>query len=197
MMHERTDGWRIIFNNVYASGNEGFAAQPNALLVDTAGSLKPGQALDIGMGQGRNAVFLALRGWNVTGFDISDAGLAVAQRNAECSGVTLTTVRASESDFDYGTERWHLIVFTYEPFPITSWAYAERLYRSMKPNALIVIESFSEGEGTSNRAAVSIDPDRLLDAFKRFRLIYFEDKVRQPDWADERRVVRMVAQKRA
>jgi 2-polyprenyl-3-methyl-5-hydroxy-6-metoxy-1,4-benzoquinol methylase len=35
---------------------------------------KPGRALDIGMGQGRNSVFLALKGWDVTGFDISDEG---------------------------------------------------------------------------------------------------------------------------
>ncbi|MEO7405057.1 MAG: class I SAM-dependent methyltransferase [Burkholderiales bacterium] len=196
LMHERTDGWRFIFNNIYASGRADFATEPTALLVSTVERLPPGRALDIGMGQGRNAVFLATRGWEVTGFDISDAGLAIARANAERAGVALTAVRASEREFEYGIDQWDLVVFTYEPFPIASPDYVATLRRSMKAGGLIVIESFSEPEGASNRTAVAIDPDRLLDAFKAFRLIHFEDKIGQPDWADERRIVRMVAEAR-
>ena len=51
---------------------------------------KPGRALDVGMGEGRNAVFLALKGWDVTGFEISDEGVAIAQRNARAAGVNIT-----------------------------------------------------------------------------------------------------------
>jgi 2-polyprenyl-3-methyl-5-hydroxy-6-metoxy-1,4-benzoquinol methylase len=41
---------------------------------------KPGKALDIGIGEGRNAIFLATQGWEVTGFDISDVGVRSAER---------------------------------------------------------------------------------------------------------------------
>ena len=122
---ERPDGWRFIFNNIYKSANPGHAADPNALLVSTVDGRKPGRALDIGMGQGRNTVFLALKGWDVTGFDMSDEGIAAARRNAERAGVKINAHRESEDSFNYGKEQWDLIVFMYEPFPITTSAYVD------------------------------------------------------------------------
>ena len=56
MMGERPDGWRIMFDNIYSSSTPGFVTQPNALLISTVEGRKPGRALDVGMGQGRNAV---------------------------------------------------------------------------------------------------------------------------------------------
>jgi SAM-dependent methyltransferase len=197
-MRERTDGWRIMFNNIYANDKPGFTVQPNALLISTVEGRKPGRALDVGMGQGRNAVFLALKGWDVTGFDVSDEGIAIARKNAERAGVKLNAVVESDEKFDYGTERWDLIVFMYEPFPITSARYVERLRRSMKAGAQVVVESFAEEANTPNRPATAIDPQHLLAAFKDFRILHFQDVVAEPDWGgpNKRRVVRLVAEKR-
>jgi len=196
-MRERPDGWRIMFNNIYSSSTPGFVTQPNALLISTAEDRKPGRALDIGMGQGRNSVFLALKGWDVTGFDISDEGLAVAHKNAERAGVKLNAIRETDEAFDYGSDQWDMIVFMYEPFPVTSAAYVERLRKSMKSGGLIVIESFGEEATAPNRPPTAIDPGQLLAAFKDFRLLHFEDTMAVPDWGQrKRRVVRMVAEKR-
>ena len=63
-----------------------------------------GKALDVGTGQGRNAVWLAQQGWDVTGIDISGVGLAAASDNAENTGVRINTVKTSYLDFDFGTE---------------------------------------------------------------------------------------------
>ena len=192
MMGERPDGWRIMFNNIYSSSTPGFVTQPNALLISTVESRKPGRALDVGMGQGRNAVFLAMKGWDATGFDISEVGLAVARKNAERAGVKLNAIRETDEAFNYGSDQWDLIVYMYEPFPVASAAYVERLRTSMKAGGIIVIESFGEN------APTAIDPGQLLTAFKDFRLLHFEDTVTMPDWGDrtKRRVVRMVAEKR-
>ncbi len=67
-MRTHSDGWRQIFNNIYASSGSGFSTRPNALLVSVVENRKPGKALDAGMGQGRNSLFLAAKGWDVTGF---------------------------------------------------------------------------------------------------------------------------------
>ena len=196
-MRERPDGWRIMFNNIYSSSTPGFVTQPNALLISTVEGRMPGRALDIGMGQGRNSVFLALKGWDVTGFDISDEGLAVAHKNAERAGVKLNAIRETDEAFDYGSDQWDMIVFMYEPFPVTSAAYVERLRKSMKSGGLIVIESFGEEATAPNRPPTAIDPGQLLAAFKDFRLLHFEDTMAVPDWGQrKRRVVRMVAEKR-
>jgi SAM-dependent methyltransferase len=199
MHHERPDAWRIMFNNVYASSTPTFVTQPNALLISTVEGHKPGRALDVGMGQGRNSVFLALKGWEVTGFDISDEGVAVARKNAERAGVKLNAVRETDEAFDYGSDQWDLIVFMYEPFPVTSTAYVERLRKSMKSGGLIVVESFAAEGSMPNQPATAIDPGQLLAAFKDFRLLRFEDTVARADWSPPQkmtRVVRMVAEKR-
>jgi 2-polyprenyl-3-methyl-5-hydroxy-6-metoxy-1,4-benzoquinol methylase len=80
LMRERLDAYRAMFNNIYRTDNPVFSTQPNALLVATVEERQPGRALDIGIGQGRNSVFLALKGWDVTGFDASDEGVATAAR---------------------------------------------------------------------------------------------------------------------
>ncbi len=195
VMWERSDGWRIIFNNIYASNTPGFVTEPNALLISTIEGRKPGRALDIGMGQGRNAVFLALKGWDVTGFDVSDEGIAVARKNAERAGVKLNAIRETDEAFNYGSNQWDLIVFMYEPLPVASAAYVERLRKSMKPGGLFVFE----GYGPDPAIPSAIDPGQLLAAFKDFRLLRFEDTVTRPDWRppqEKMRVVRMVVEKR-
>jgi 2-polyprenyl-3-methyl-5-hydroxy-6-metoxy-1,4-benzoquinol methylase len=199
MHRERPDGWRVMFNIIYASKKPGYATEPNALLVSMVEGRKPGRALDIGMGQGRNSVFLALKGWNVTGFDLSDEGIATARRNAERAGVKINAIRGTEDAFDYGTEQWDLIVFVYEPFPITTAAYVQRLHQSLRPGGCIVIEGFGEEETAKDRPVTAIDPARLLAVFKDFRLLNYQDVVGIPDWGGPkpRRLVRMVAEKRA
>jgi SAM-dependent methyltransferase len=186
-----------MFNNIYKTTKPGFATQPNALLVSTVEGRKPGRALDVGMGQGRNSVFLALKGWDVTGFDMSDDGIALARKNAEQAGVKLNAIRETEDAFDYGIGQWDLIVFMYEPFPVTSAAYVDRLRQSMRPGGIIVIESFGEEEEVAGRPATAIDLGRLLAAFKDFRLLHYQDVVASADWGlNERRLVRMVAERR-
>ena len=196
MHRQRSDGWRVMFNNIYKTTKPGFATQPNALLVSTVEGRKPGRALDVGMGQGRNSIFLALKGWDVTGFDMSDEGIATARKNAESAGVKLNAIRETEDAFDYGTGRWDLIVFMYEPFPVTSAAYVERLRQSMQPGGIIVIESFGEEEEVKGRPSTAIDPGQLLTAFRGFKLLHYQDVVAKADWGlDERRLVRMVAER--
>src|SRR5260370_4164095 len=63
------------YNSTYR-GEDGdvFSRNPNGFLVEMTRQRKPGRALDVGMGQGRNSIFLAQQGWDVTGFDPADEG---------------------------------------------------------------------------------------------------------------------------
>ncbi|MHB1597644.1 MAG: class I SAM-dependent methyltransferase [Acidimicrobiales bacterium] len=65
---------------------------PDDALVARVAALEPGAAVDLGCGPGRNAVFLARRGWAVTGVDASSVGLAQAQERARTAGVEIRTV---------------------------------------------------------------------------------------------------------
>jgi thioredoxin reductase/SAM-dependent methyltransferase len=66
-------------------GSEGWAwsGNPNAVLVDETEALAPGRALDIGSGEGGDAIWLARRGWSVTGTDIAANALSKARARAE------------------------------------------------------------------------------------------------------------------
>jgi len=65
------EGSALSFDRVYRWEKLPFTTEPNAFLVEMVRDLKPGSALDVAMGQGRNSIYLAGKGWDVTGFDVS------------------------------------------------------------------------------------------------------------------------------
>ncbi len=71
----------------YRDGGRLWSGRPNALLVREAGDLPPGTALDLGCGEGADAVWLASRGWRVTGVDIAHTALERAALHAAEAGV--------------------------------------------------------------------------------------------------------------
>ncbi len=77
------------FDSLYSSEKAQLLAQPDAFLVESTKDVKPGRALDVAMGQGRNALYLAKAGWEVTGFDISSNGLSAARAAAGLAGVKI------------------------------------------------------------------------------------------------------------
>jgi 2-polyprenyl-3-methyl-5-hydroxy-6-metoxy-1,4-benzoquinol methylase len=81
--------------------------------MEMAKDRKAGTALDVGMGQGRNAIWLAQQGWDVTGFDPAEKAVALAQETAKMLGVRLETEIKGMEDFDFGERRWDLILFSY------------------------------------------------------------------------------------
>ncbi|MFI7449789.1 SAM-dependent methyltransferase [Nonomuraea sp. NPDC049714] len=71
----------------YSGPEKIFSGDPNPQLVAEATGLTPGTALDVGCGEGGDVIWLAGRGWTVTGADFSANGLARAARHAEQAGV--------------------------------------------------------------------------------------------------------------
>src|SRR5436305_7867440 len=94
------------WDQVYTREQHLFTKEPNAFLVDVVEALPPGRALDIGMGQGRNAVWLADRGWDVTGLDISVEGV----RQASAFEDRMRVVHQSAEEFPIGEHQWDLII---------------------------------------------------------------------------------------
>ena len=85
---------RADWNERYAGAELVWTAQPNRFLVAEAEALPPGRALDLACGEGRNAVWLAERGWRATGVDFSDVALAKGERLAAARGVEVEWVEA-------------------------------------------------------------------------------------------------------
>ena len=91
----------------YSAPNLVWSVLPNRFLVAEVEGLEAGRALDVACGEGRNAVWLATQGWEVTGVDFSPVGIEKARRLAEEHGVDVswevadtTTWRAPSDSFD-------------------------------------------------------------------------------------------------
>jgi 2-polyprenyl-3-methyl-5-hydroxy-6-metoxy-1,4-benzoquinol methylase len=63
------------WNRRYLEKDLLWSAEPNRFLVDEVANLPPGRALDLGAGEGRNAIWLAERGWRVTAVEFADAAV--------------------------------------------------------------------------------------------------------------------------
>lgn len=172
------------WDRVYSSPRRIFALRPNQLLVSAIGERKPGKALDIGMGQGRNAVFLAKQGWDVTGFDPSAEGIRQAKAEAQKLGVKLNALVARDETFDYGKEAWDLILMTYvrQVKPDD----ANRFRAALKMSGIFVYENNNPGPR-----------NELLKSFLSYRILRYEDVEANSDWHPDQkqRVERLVAEK--
>ena len=71
----------------YGGADRVWSGRPNAVLVAEVAGRAPGRALDLGCGEGGDAIWLAEQGWEVTAVDFSEAGLARAAAHASERGV--------------------------------------------------------------------------------------------------------------
>ncbi len=201
----------IFFDKLYSTPDQTrFTYEPNAFLVQTAKRLKPGKALDIAMGQGRNAVYLAAQGWDVTGYDVSDEGLKVANENAAKIGVKIKTVHAAFDTFDYGKEQWDLIYFVYTDAEIVDPKFAALIMAALKPGGCLLIErpflDLDLDKPDPEWAAPLIEQDKpnaLLKAYSSLRVLHYEDTHEIAEWQQTKtdrlkkqvRIVRILAKK--
>ncbi len=94
-----------------------FGAEPNRFLVAEVEHMAPGRALDVACGAGRNAVWLAERGWTVTGADFSDVALENAARLASERGVAVEWVQADLTEWEPPARRFDLVAVLYLHLP--------------------------------------------------------------------------------
>ena len=205
LFSERPEGAEAYYDRVFSqplSGRPeqgGFPAEPSAFVVEKVRGLKPGRALDVGMGQGRNAVYLAGLGWDVAGFDVSQVALDEALANAEKTGVRLKTEKASYDTFDFGTDRWDLVVIIFAWAPVSDPGFVERIRASLRPGGLVLFEHFVDMPGRQPHAPMvrALKPGELRDSFAGFEVEFYEEADGVGDWGGPgERLVRMAARKR-
>jgi tellurite methyltransferase len=143
--------------------------EPDPLLAEACNGLIPGDALDLGGGAGRHALWLAQRGWRVVLADLSDEGVALAAKKARDAGVALTLRRESAAESvawarQPGSPRFSLVcVFLFlvrEEFPA--------LTSLLAPGGLLVYKTYTADhprfqQGHSLRYA--LHPGELARAF--------------------------------
>jgi 2-polyprenyl-3-methyl-5-hydroxy-6-metoxy-1,4-benzoquinol methylase len=177
-----------------------FNKKPNTFLVTAIKNIKPGKALDVAMGQGRNAIYLAKIGWDVTGYDIADEAMEYAKKEAKLQNVQIKTIRQGSEEFDFGNLQWDLISFIYAGCIEEVPGMAERMKKGLKTGGIIVFEFFHREAGIAMErndfgCPQNAEKDLLLK-LGGFKIITYEEKIDVADYGlDKCKLVRMVAQK--
>jgi SAM-dependent methyltransferase len=97
----------------YASTEQMWSGQPNSALVTEVGGLEPGRALDVGCGEGADAIWLTTKGWRVTAIDVSEVALQRAARAAEQTDVSVEWVHAGLLDTPLPSSGFDLVSAQY------------------------------------------------------------------------------------
>lgn len=153
---------------------------------------EPGAALDVAMGNGRNALALARAGWAVTGIDISEVGAKTALERAEKLGVKLNVVRQEAEKFEFGSEQWDLVVFSY--FQVQ--AFKQKVQESLKHGGMLAVEHFSLCKNSYGEP-IGYASGELPKLFPDFHTLHYDEPIDISGWEPRReaqRLVRFIAQ---
>ena len=132
--------------------NERFGAQayfygkgPNKFLKDSAYNLPPSsRILCLGEGEGRNAVYLATLGHQVTAVDLSDEGKKKAELLAQEQHVSLNYIVADLASFDFGDQKWDAIISIFCHLPSgTRQLVHQKVIKGLKADGKLIIQSYN------------------------------------------------------
>jgi SAM-dependent methyltransferase len=181
------------YNDAYRRST-GFADEPNDLLSSTVADVKPGKALVLAMGQGRNALHLASKGWDVTGVDISDEGIRKAHHAANERGLEVEMVLADIDSYDFGNDRWDLVTMIYAG---GSKDWIRRSKEGLKSGGLFILEFGLKAKGNkSTDSWAGIARGELAPQFEGWEIVRDEVVVGVADWGKSKEpLVRFVARK--
>jgi SAM-dependent methyltransferase len=176
-------GWDEVYRNP-----RGYVREPSVFLVRcverlaSEGLSGPGAtALVLAMGDGRNAIELAERGYDVTGLDISKVGIEKAEAAAAAAGVEIRAVRADMFKTDLGDGIWDLVTNIYFNPAVK---ILDRIKRAVRPGGFLIIEGFgSDYDGPGAPEWSRYEPNQLLDELEGWRILEYQDGTYPADWA--------------
>ncbi|HZW06647.1 MAG TPA: class I SAM-dependent methyltransferase, partial [Phycisphaerales bacterium] len=146
----------------YTSDDLAYGAAPNDFLAAAADRLpRAGTALDIGAGEGRNALFLASRGLDVLAVDQSEVGMQKARRLAQQRGLKLATQAVDLRDFDAAPGSFDVVssIFVHLPSPLRTLVH-RRIAAWLKPGGLFLLEAYAPDQIERGTGGPK-DPDML------------------------------------
>ncbi|WP_045875948.1 class I SAM-dependent methyltransferase [Pseudofrankia sp. DC12] len=124
----------------YADREQLWSGQPNGALVAEVAGLTPGRVLDVGCGEGADAVWLASHGWDVTALEVSGVALERAARHADDAGVTVRWVHAELTHAKLAPASFDLVSAQYPALLRTPDAAAEHaLLAAVAPGGLLLV----------------------------------------------------------
>jgi SAM-dependent methyltransferase len=167
-----------------------WTAEPNRFVVEELQALPPGRALDVGAGEGRNAIWLAHRGWQVTAVDFSAVGLEKGRRLAETSRAAVDWVHADLREYQPEASAFQLVLVAYLQLREADLdGVLHRAAAALAPGGVLLVvghdvTNLTEGTGGPPDPAVLYTPESIVRPLSELTVLRAE-RVRRPTGAGE------------
>jgi len=137
--------WTDRWNARYSNEEYAYGELPNNFLKEQLVKLSPGNILFPAEGEGRNAVFAASIGWNVSAFDISHEGKKKALLLAKATNVTIDYQVGEIQSLHYANNQFDAIALIYAHFPAEiKSAYHQTISNYLRKDGILIFEAFSK-----------------------------------------------------
>ena len=175
-MSDAADFWTPRF----AGPDYAYGDAANDFLREQAGRLPPGcRILSLGEGEGRNAVYLAGLGHQLTAVDAAWTGLAKLLQRAAAAKLPITATLADLEQYDLGEAQWDAIisVFCHLPSALRRRVLASAV-QALKPAGLLIMEGYTPrqlafGTGGPKETDLLLEPDALRTELAGLELLHF------------------------
>lgn len=175
---------KIDWDNKYNRTSFVFGKRPAQFLAENYDFLESNSTiLDVGMGEGRNAVFLAQKGHKVTGVDISSVAIKKAYMLAKEYGVRIKGVVASMETYNIPDNFFDAIIcFYYVDRNIIS-----KMINWLRPGGILIFEAYTlkqrEAKGLKRESeSFFVKPQELLTMFPGMQVLKFEEPLHEKDF---------------
>ena len=165
-----------------------YGTEPNAFLAASLAHLpSSGRVLCICEGEGRNAVFLAKQGYEVTGVDVSPEGKKKAEQLAAKEGVSIEYILSDLNDFDFGKNQWDAVISISAHLPSATRANVyPKIFTALKSGGVLLMESYHPrqleleyGTGGPKDVDMLISLEILRDHFPKLETIHAAELERE------------------
>lgn len=157
--------WQKKWNERYSAAEYAFGEEPNEYFKAQIQPLTAGKALFAAEGEGRNAVFAATLGWDVSAFDISSEGKKKAMRLADKKGVSIDYHIGSLNNQTFAPTSFDLIVLVYAHFPATQKSvFHQQLSELLRPGGMVIFEAFGKNHLSYREKNEKVGGPRDLDS---------------------------------
>ena len=139
------------WNSRYSNEQYSYGTEPNQFFKSYLDNLKPGKALFLGEGEGRNSVYAAKLKWNVDAVDFSDSAKDKAINLAIKNNVKINYTVCDLSEYNFAEENYDLVVmiFLHLPSELTKRIFTGAI-KSLKRNGLLLVEAFHKNQIKNN-----------------------------------------------
>ena len=183
------DTWNERYNHDFD-----FPGAPASFLKENAHLLPWGKALDLAMGTGRNAIYLARKGYKVDDIDISEVAVEKVQQYAQKESLSINAIQKDLTQFQIAENTYEVILNFYflERLLIT------QIKKGLKQGGMLIFETYTFEQpryGRPHNPAYLLTPNELLQSFADLSIIFYHERVDTKE-GESKAIASLLAQKR-